>query len=149
MEEGGKIADGAINVCLRGPRKNLIIPGVFSCRSCEYAKARGKRTGCSEGCAVNSIFAFPTRMTVLPPLSTLATGGKKKGGAFMSPASFAAILRGVTRSIYSAREFMGDATRIIANSRPREQSAEIREPRNRERLSKIRSFAITMHYACF
>jgi len=80
MEEGGKIADGAINVCLRGPRKNLIIPGVFSCRSCEYAKARGKRTGCSEGCAVNSIFAFPTRMTVLPPLSTLATGGKKKRG---------------------------------------------------------------------
>lgn len=103
MEEGEKIADSAINVCLRGPRKNLIIPGVFSCRSCEYAKARGKRTGCSEGRAVNSIFAFPTRMTLLPPLS--AGGAEKKGPrAFMSPASFAAILRGVTRSIYSARE---------------------------------------------
>lgn len=60
MEEGEKTADGAINVCLRGPRKNLIIPGVFSCRSCEYAKARERRIGCSEGRAVNSIFAFPT-----------------------------------------------------------------------------------------
>lgn len=59
-EEGEKTADGAINVCLRGPRKNLIIPDVFSCRSCEYAKAREKRIGCSEGRAVNSIFAFPT-----------------------------------------------------------------------------------------
>lgn len=69
-EEGEKItgADGAINVCLRGLWKNLIIPGVFSCRSCERDGTRRAPS------AVNSIFAFPTRMT-FHPLSTV----KKRG----------------------------------------------------------------------
>jgi len=120
--EGEKIADadGAINVCLRGPRKNLIIPGVFSCRSCED-RARGRGTGdrgTGRGVAeawrkgrpfgrARGEFHFrvpSTRMTVLPPLSTAA--GRKKGPP-VSPATPVTILRGVTGSIYPAGGSVG------------------------------------------
>lgn len=107
MDEGEKIADGAINVCLRGTAKEFnYTRRIFLPLLPEDGRADGEGNWlCSKGRVVNSIFAFPARTTVLPLLSTAAGSKKKKERprAFMSPASLATILRGVTRSIYSTR----------------------------------------------
>lgn len=89
MEEGEKIADGAINVCLRGPRKNLIIPSVFSCRSCE---SQGEEDRLFR--RVHSEFHFPHEDDGPPAVDGNGELKKKGPRTFMSPASFAAIFEG-------------------------------------------------------
>lgn len=119
MKEGEKIADGTINVCLRGPRKNLIIPErIFLplLRVCESQGEEGQ-TG-SEGRAVNAIFAFPTRSS--SRRCRRQQGAEKKGCSCVRVTCV--VRRDFARDnkIYLFSAWVrGDATRIIANSRPR------------------------------
>lgn len=106
-EEGEKIADGAINVCLRGPRKEFNYTGTYFLvplvRVCESQGEEDRLFGRARG---EFHFRVPHEDDGPPPAAVDGNReqGKKKGPrAFVSPASFAAILRGVTRSIYSAR----------------------------------------------
>lgn len=131
MEEGEKIADGAINVCLRGPRKNLIIPGVFSCRSCKSQGEEDRLFG-----RVHSEFHFRVpHEDDGPPVRCRRQRGtkKKKGSSYVHVTCVVRRdFRGVTRSIYSTHGSEGGCNEdnckfASLNSRLRFANREIRD----------------------
>lgn len=136
MEEGEQIADSAINVCLRGPRKNLIIRAYFLA-SMRKLGEEDRLFGRAHG---EFHFRVPHEDDDPP---TAVDGNRKKRSLCVHVTCVIRcyFARGNKIYLFSA-QVRGEWLRI----RVPEQSAEIREPRNRGRLSKTHSFTITTRY---